>query len=131
MHNAGTRLSGHIDLIIGVPGWGKTFLLTAIMAQWAMLGMPCLVGTGTIAATNSLANRIDELLRSKDFQKLKALQDKWLMRVPDDAFSGHLWSAAIDQIRADFIEQGRDVRDLKQTAPKQRANISMDEDRMF
>ena len=38
MHNAGTRLNGHIGLIIGVPGCGKTFLLTAIMAQWANAG---------------------------------------------------------------------------------------------
>ena len=115
------ELKGHVGVIHGNPGVGKSALVACTTLGWLKAEMPVLVAGGTNRAADTLARSIQKVIKDES-ERDPSLKDKKVLRIYDSSFSGYAW---------DYMED----QDNKQRDPKpeiqQNYDVSNDEDAYF
>ena len=124
LYQAAVELRGHVGLIVGHAGCGKTVLAIFVMLIWLKLGIPVLSTSATNTSADKLAADIHRVLEEEKTHD-KSLTDKYVIRIFNDQASGAAWSMAEVAELEGFLAQGGNPKVKDDPHHKERRNVTM------
>ena len=119
---------GNVGLIEGFQGCGKMRVDSAVLGYFMSIGMPIIAGSATNTATDSLAEKLETLIRT--MQDINPdFHGKKVIRVYANPHRALLEKYRDEKYRAAMQLEGKSVKDIQEEEERVYTEVTEEEDR--